>query len=162
MSIINGFVQNGLNHIFVEIKRFNTVILGFFIYLVSKSSIKLKILGTLSFILFWSISILNTNYNISGFSVKSISILLITCGVIFLEYIVKRISSPHFVVFLDEKQQKLFYIFFASLGCMIGNFTSAGLGYNGYFFGLIIGFIFQNVFLNIMFRFLNLNLSKDN
>ena len=42
---------------------------------------------------------------------------------------------------------KLIFLPLSSVGCLLGNFTSAGLGYNGYFIGLIIGIIFQNIFL---------------
>ena len=41
---------------------------------------------------------------------------------------------------------KITILLFGSIGCLIGNFTSAGLGYNGYFIGLILAIILQFTF----------------
>ena len=125
----------------------------------------LKIWG-LNFILIynflWSYFIIKGFYNLSGISVQAISILVI-CN---LFYCFERLIL-NFRSLKNLRNEKIFLFIFlytsSSLGCLIGNFTSAGLGYNGYYIGLIIGIILQICFLYESLSYLNnkmINLSN--
>lgn len=143
---IKSFLLNGLEHIYIQIKSLDTLFLSFLMFLILKNKkLNLDILiFSFSFIL--SLSIFQNNYNLGAFSIKSLSILLITCIFVLFEIIFiffkKNINDGY-----SSKYIKLIFLPLSSVGCLLGNFTSAGLGYNGYFIGLIIGIIFQNIFL---------------
>ena len=153
-QIVGKFVLNGFNHIFNEIKRFEVIFMGLCIYVYFKN---LKIWG-LNFIFIynflWSYFIIKGFYNLSGFSVQAISILVI-CN---LFYCFERLIL-NFRSLKSFRNDNIFLFIFlyttSSLGCLIGNFTSAGLGYNGYYIGLIIGIILQICFLSESLSYLN-------
>ena len=128
--------------------------MGLCIYVYFKN---LKIWG-LNFIFIynflWSYFIIKGFYNLSGFSVQAISILVI-CN---LFYCFERLIL-NFRSLKSFRNDNIFLFIFlyttSSLGCLIGNFTSAGLGYNGYYIGLIIGIILQICFLSESLSYLN-------
>ena len=152
--IVGKFILNGFNHIFNEIKKFELIFMGLCIYAYFKN---LKIRG-LNFIFIynflWSYFMIKGFYNLSGFSVQAISILVI-CN---LFYCFERLIL-NFRSLKNLRNEKIFLFIFlytsSSLGCLIGNFTSAGLGYNGYYIGLIIGIILQICFLYESLSYLN-------
>ena len=90
---------------------------------------------------------LKIDYNLAGYSNKFILILFFACFAFLIKYILFKLLFKEENIYQNINSQKLLILLFASIGCFLGNFTSAGLGYNGYYVGLLIGIIFQSSFL---------------
>ena len=162
-DIVWKFILNGFNHILNELKRFDTLLMGLSLFLYCKRQKNLGLTGLFLFISISSFSILKFTPNISGYSVRSITIYFILClfFILFKVIYFKKKNSN-----IDNKKiTSIFLMTFSAIGCMIGNFTSAGLGYNGYYIGFLLGIILQVCFLIefidlINLKILNFKISK--
>ena len=107
-----------------ELKRFDTLLMGLSLFLYCKRQKNLGLTGFFLFISISSFSILKFTPNISGYSVRSITIYFILClfFILFKVIYFKKNSN------IDNKKiTSIFLMIFSAIGCMIGNFTSAGL-----------------------------------
>ena len=71
----------------------------------------------------------------------------------FIETLIFKNLSLEKFSFQKNNFNKLVFILFGAIGCLLGNFTSAGLGYNGYYIGLVIGLILQLTFFIELIKF---------
>ena len=141
-----------------EIKRIDTLVLGVCLYFYFRKNITQKYIGIFIFNVFLSYCIFNGNYNLAGYSIKIIVILLLSCLLLLLDNLIFFESLSKNELDQKNKFKKIIILLFGSIGCLIGNFTSAGLGYNGYFIGLILAIILQFTFF---IEILNLRVMKQ-
>ena len=152
--IVSKFIKNGFNHLFLELQRYQVWLMGLFIYLYSSKFKFLKLYSISIFVFLWAYTILRFSYNISGFSVQATSLFIVLSSLCIIDLIIQNLSKKKYIE--NEKKFNCLILFtFSSVGCLIGNFTSAGLGYNGYYIGLLIGIILQICFFLESLRFLN-------
>lgn len=144
---VTQFIGFGVDHLINEFKKIDTFFLGLtlFFYLISRNNFKLFFLIIFSSIFYKST--FYSNYNLAGFSNKFILILFYTCFAFVVKHLFFKLFYKEENINQNINFQKLIILLFSSIGCFLGNFTSAGLGYNGYFIGLLIGIIFQASFL---------------
>ena len=143
-AIVGNFILNGFNHLIWN-KKIDTLLLGVCLYFILKN-ITQKYIGILIFNVFLSYCIFNANYNLAGYSIKIIVILLLSCLLLLFDNFVFFDSLSKNELDQNNKFKKIIILLFGSIGCLIGNFTSAGLGYNGYFIGLILAIMLQFTF----------------
>ena len=152
-QIVFNFVMNGIDHLLNELKRLDTILLGIFLFLYLRNFPYSKYIGIFIFNLYFAYCIFNSNYNLAGYSIKIIVILFVSCLIFFIETLIFKNLSLEKFSFQKNNFNKLVFILFGAIGCLLGNFTSAGLGYNGYYIGLVIGLILQLTFFIELIKF---------
>jgi hypothetical protein len=143
---VSKFVSFGIDHLINELRKIDTFFLGLtlFFYFISNKNLKLFFLIIFSSIFYKTTSY--QDYNLAGYSNKFILIIFFVCLAFLIKSIILKLFYLEEEIHQYKNSQKLLILLFASIGCFLGNFTSAGLGYNGYFIGLLIGIIFQASF----------------
>ena len=153
VEIVINFIMNGLDHLVKELKRIDTLLLGIFLFLYFRNFSYSKYIGIFLFNLYFAYCIFSSNYNLAGYSIKIIVILFVSCLMIFIENLIYKNFSLEEFSLNKNNFNKLVIILFGSIGCLLGNFTSAGLGYNGYYIGLVISLILQQTFFIELIKF---------